>query len=208
MLQHNIIKRYMKSFLGQTLFVMSLILSNTSCTSEPKSDYPVVRIETGAGDIDIEVYTDKAPITSKHFLQMIENGVYKDAQFYRVLQSNPGGDYNTGVIQGGVYGKTVNAPMVEHEHTEVTGLSNTDGMVALARLEAGTASTEFFINVGDQSSLDFGRRGTADSLGMAVFGKVINGFTTVKRIHNEKVNGDKLVQPIKINTMKIISKGK
>lgn len=185
-------------------FLTSCLLWCLSCNDVPKSAHPVVRIETGYGDMDIEIYTDKAPTTAGHFLEQVKKGTYQDAVFYRVLQSDPGGSYNTGVLQGGVYGSGIERTYIPHEPTSKTGLSHTDGVVSMARLGPGTASTEFFICIGDQSSLDAGRRGTADSLGMAAFGKVIQGYQTLRAIHHEPATGDRLNKPVRINRIRVI----
>lgn len=175
-----------------------------SCNTASKNDLPVVRLITTEGDIDIELNVKQAPITAQHFLEQVKLGKFNDAQFYRVLQSDPGGSYNTGMIQGGVYGMSIVIPHISHEHTGTTGLTHTDGAVSMARATPGSASGEFFICVGDQSPLDYGRRGTADSLGMAVFGKVINGMKTVKKIHNLPATGDRLMQPVKIRKVVVL----
>lgn len=183
-------------------FVILLIASVfASCSSAPESKYPVVKIESSYGAIFIEVYDDKAPITANHFLKEVEKGTYNNSKFYRVLQSNPGGTYNTGVLQGGVYGSPLVVEKIEHEPTSVSGLSHNTGIVSMARKEAGSASSEFFICIGDQSSLDHGRRGTEDSLGMAAFAKVIEGMDVVKTIHNQPANGDQLIEPVIIKRM-------
>lgn len=175
-----------------------------SCNDEATSQLPVIRLVTTEGDIDIELNTKQAPITAQHFLDLVKQGIFSEAQFYRVLQSNPGGSYNTGIIQGGVYGSSIEIPPIPHEHTGTTGLTHTDGTLSMARTTPGSATSEFFICVGDQSPLDYGRRGTADSLGMAAFGKVIRGMKTVKKIHNLPARGDRLVKPVQIRKMRVI----
>lgn len=187
--------------LTRSLFFVILILSLHACASNPESKHPVVKVETTHGDIFIEVYDAAAPITAKHFLNEVDKGTYVNTKFYRVLQSDPGGTYNTGILQGGVYGSTLVVDKIQHEATNTSKLTHTNGTVSMARLEPGTASSEFFICIGDQSSLDYGRRGTEDSLGMAAFGKVIEGMDVVKSIHSEAANGDKLVKPVIIKRM-------
>ncbi|MBX2888662.1 MAG: peptidylprolyl isomerase [Ferruginibacter sp.] len=183
--------------------LLLLLITFISCSSSSTTN-PVINVITRAGDFQIELLIDKAPITATHFLKLVKQKAYNKASFYRVVKAEDfPSDYNTGVIQGGIYltGKTL--PPIAHESTKITGLSNTDGIVSMARTEAGTASTEFFICVGDQSVLDAGRRGTADSLGMAAFGKVISGMKVVKKILNRPSNGDRLVEPIEIQKISV-----
>ncbi len=189
----------MKLKIAFPLFLLLVIL--LSCSSSSTNN-PVINVITRAGDFQIELFTDKAPITASHFLKLVKQKAYNKASFYRVVKAEDfPTDYNTGVIQGGIYLTGEILPPIVHESTKITGLSNTDGIVSMARTESGTASTEFFICVGDQSVLDAGRKGTADGLGMAAFGKVISGMKVVKKILNRPSNGDRLVEPIEIQKM-------
>jgi peptidyl-prolyl cis-trans isomerase A (cyclophilin A) len=139
------------------------------------------------------------------FQHLIKQGVYKDAAFYRVLKSEEmPSDFNTGIIQGGVHGTGKKFPLIPHESTRQTGLSHLSGTLSMARTKPGTASSEFFICIGDQSPLDAGRRGTEDSLGMAAFGKVIDGMDVVKKIQNKPSKGDAFVEQIAIKNIKWI----
>lgn len=162
-------------------------------------------IETSVGDIRAELFPKKAPKTVAAFQQLVKQGVYKDAAFYRVLKSEEmPSDFNTGIIQGGIYGSEKKFPLIPHESTKESGLSHTSGTLSMARTKPGTASTEFFICIGDQSPLDAGRRGTEDSLGMAAFGRVTDGMDVVKKIHNKPSSGDAFVEPVKIQKIKWI----
>jgi peptidyl-prolyl cis-trans isomerase A (cyclophilin A) len=191
--------------LFQRIFFCGIFILLISCNrASNNSDLPVVRLVTTEGDIDIELNVKQAPVTAKHFFEQVKLGKFSNAQFYRVLQSDPGGTYNTGIIQGGVHGTSVEIPSIPHEHTGTTGLTHTDGTVSMARTTPGSATGEFFICVGDQSPLDYGRRGTADSLGMAAFGKVIEGMKTVKKIHNLPARGDRLVKPVQIRKVIVL----
>ena len=89
-------------------------------------------------------------------------------------------------------------PPITHETTNATGLKHLDGTVSMARNEPGTASTEFFICVGDQPELDFGGNRNGDGHGFAAFGKVIKGMEVVRKIQQLKDTGQYLVEPVKI----------
>ena len=107
-------------------------------------------------------------------------------------------DYNSGLIQGGLWPHLKTVPGIVHESTKQSGLTHTDGTVSMARTAVGTATTEFFICIGDQTTLDAGQRGTKDSLGFAAFGKVIHGMSVVRKIQATKSTGDHFNETIKI----------
>lgn len=175
-----------------------------SCNQKEYKD-PHLLIKTRLGDIEIEVYPDKAPKTVAAFLSYVDSGYYNKSSFYRVLKTDESSSpNNTGIIQGGIWQSRPQLkaaiPGIEHETTAQSVLSHQSGTISLARLTPGTANTEFFICIGDQSPLDFGRRGTEDGQGFAAFGKVIKGMSIVRKIQAEKTNGDKF------NTAIVISK--
>jgi peptidyl-prolyl cis-trans isomerase A (cyclophilin A) len=173
-----------------------------SC-SHPHYKNPHVLINTRLGDIEIELFPDKAPKTVAAFLSYIDAEYYKNISFYRVLKSEEmPTDFNTGIIQGGVY-QSENKPSVPvvpivHESTKQTGLSHTNGIISFASQGAGTATTEFFICIGDQSTLDAGRSGTSDGQGFSAFGKVFKGMNIVKKIQNQNSHGDRFDEKIDI----------
>jgi len=177
-----------------------------SCSSRDVKE-PHVLIETGVGDIEIALYADKAPKTVAAFLANIDAGVYEKASFYRVIKNeNVPEEYNTGLIQGGVYSANPTRGQglkgIEHESPRQTGLSHISGTVSMARLEAGSATSEFFICIGDQKQFDSSSRGNNDGLGYAAFGKVIEGMDVVSKIQNRKSKGDAFVEDLRINKIK------
>ena len=111
-------------------------------------------------------------------------------------------DYNTGIIQGGTWPAKKEVPGVEHEATSQTGLSHTNGMISLARTGVGTATTEFFICLGDQRQFDAGGGGGNDSLGFAAFGKVLKGMDIVRKIQANESIGDHFKEKITINAIR------
>ncbi len=186
-----------------TIFILMMFIS----CGHPHYKDPHVLIETGYGDIEIELYPDKAPKTVAAFLSYVDAGVYKNASFYRVLKAEEmPTDINTGILQGGIYqsksDKIGKVKPIIHESTAQTGLSHTNGIISFASLGAGTATTEFFICIGDQSTLDAGRRGTSDGQGFAAFGKVFKGMDVVRKIQNLPNHGDKLDEKIDITSIK------
>jgi peptidyl-prolyl cis-trans isomerase A (cyclophilin A) len=170
--------------------------------SGPKYKNPHVVIATNLGDIELELFPGKAPKTVAAFLSYIDSGYYTSGSFYRVLMTEGfSNDSNTGLIQGGMWQRSdkqdPNIPGIVHESTQQTGLSHTDGTVSLARLAVGTASTEFFICIGNQTQFDYGQGGDAE--GFAAFGKVFEGMDVVRKIQREPSNGESFAKKIIIS---------
>lgn len=183
-----------------------LLLVVSSC-NQANNKTPHVLIETRLGDIEVELYPEKAPVTVASFLSCVDSGYYSNSSFYRVLKAdelpNPN---NTGIIQGGIWQTKPEIKMklsgIKHETTTQSGLTHQSGTVSLARTTPGSASSEFFICIGDQSPLDAGRRGTEDGQGFAAFGKVIEGMPIVRKIQEQKSHGDAFDKKIEIYKIK------
>jgi len=151
-----------------------------------RADEGIARVvmETEQGNIEIELYLDKAPVTAGNFLRLVDNGDLDGATFYRVVTyDNDRGSPKIEVIQGGLGDASEGFETIDHETTEQTGIRHTDGVISMARGAVGTASTEFFICVGDQPGLDYGQMRNADGQGFAAFGKVVSGMDVVHRIN-------------------------
>lgn len=142
-----------------------------------------VALTTAEGVIVLELYPDKAPITVANFLRYVDAKKYDGAEFYRASRPPGATDADYGLLQGGIRNPDVPqfAP-IAHEPTTKTGLSHTDGTIALGRFAPGTAKSDFFICVGDQSYLDANPEASGDNLGFAAFGKVVEGMEVVKKI--------------------------
>ena len=138
------------------------------------------------------------------FLGYIDSGYYKNSLFYRVLNDDnqPTGAYKADLIQGGLwktnYKKSLTLKGIAHETTAQTKISHKDGVLSLARLEPGTANTEFFICIGDQPGFDFGGENNPDGQGYAAFGKVVKGMDIVLRIHRQPDQNQSFSPPIAI----------
>jgi peptidyl-prolyl cis-trans isomerase A (cyclophilin A) len=87
---------------------------------------------------------------------------------------------------------------IELERTSVTGLKHVDGTISMARGGPNSATSDVFICIGDQPSLDFGGARNADGQGFAAFGKVVGGMDIVRRIQASPANGQALSPPIRI----------
>jgi peptidyl-prolyl cis-trans isomerase A (cyclophilin A)/peptidyl-prolyl cis-trans isomerase B (cyclophilin B) len=151
-----------------------LFLSNTAFAEEN----PRIHIETTMGNIELELYPSKAPITVKNFLRYINEGHFTDTIFHRVIKNF--------MIQGGGFSKTYNRKPSHKpiQNEAFNGLRNDRGTIAMARTSMPhSATAQFFINTGNNLSLNFTSQ-TSRGWGYTVFGKVIAGMKTVDSIEN------------------------
>lgn len=197
----------------RTIFA-SLIILIASVSSHAETIK--VKLETTMGDIHIDLYADKAPITVENFLRYIDGGHFNGGAFYRVVRMDNQAQNNIKieVIQGGMSGNSdigLFEP-IKLERTSDTGLKHLDGTISMARGGPDTASSEFFICVNDQPSLDFGGMRNADGQGFAAFGKVTSGMDVVRAIQNvetdrpegalEYTSGQTVLAPVIFNSFK------
>jgi len=172
-------------------------------TPAPPPAGPVVSIVTSLGEIKIALRPDKAPLTVDNFLKYVKAGHYTNTVFHRVI---PGF-----MIQGGGMDAKLNEkptrPPVRNEAK--SGLRNSRGTVAMARTnDPHSATAQFFVNVKDNHSLDFGIRGA----GYTVFGAVIEGMDVVDRIvavptHTSGGHQNVPDTPVLIKSARVISAG-
>jgi len=201
----------MRSFLFAGVLASGLVLI-CACTpnTADKSDSVRVALDTDLGTILVDVSPQKAPLSAGDFLRYVDNGLYENAGFYRVVRpDNDKGAPIISVVQGGALEMQEAPTPIAHETTQETGLLHLDGALSIARAEPGTGSAAaFFIVVGDQPSLDFGGMRNADGQGFAVFGRVIHGMDVVREINAlvadapteaEYVSGQILSQPIQFS---------
>lgn len=190
----------------QKILLLAFIVAAFSCNHK-KYASPHILIETSYGDVEAELYPDKAPVTVAAFLSYVDSGFYKHSTFYRVLKREDlSADFNNGMIQGGIW-QSNNSLLnrlqgIRHESTAQTNLSHTSGTLSLARTGEGTARTEFFICIGDQTQFDSGRRSVADGLGYAAFGKVVTGMEVVRKIQSLPSTGENFDRKIEITNIR------
>ena len=144
---------------------------------------PFVKLHTPQGDIVVELYADKAPITVRNFLHYVDTKRMDGASFYR--SSTPPGDksFDYGILQGGVGTDPKKLfPPIAHESTAKTGLTHTDGTISMTRYAPGTATANFSICVGDQTYLDADRKDPQANPGYAAFGHVVQGMDVVRKL--------------------------
>jgi peptidyl-prolyl cis-trans isomerase A (cyclophilin A) len=158
-------------------------------------------MQTELGDIVLEVYPERAPITVANFLRYVDEGRLDSASFYRAvtLDNQPNDSIRIEVIQGGLRGhRDMVLPRIEHETTDVTGVRHLDGTISMARAAVGTTSSEFFICIGDQPELDYGGKRNPDGQGFAAFGRVVEGMEVVRAIQSGDAHGQMLHEPVRI----------
>ena len=137
---------------------------------------PIVVISTSMGDIEAELYADKAPESVKNFLAYANDGFYNGTVFHRVIK-----DF---MIQGGGYTadfteKPTHAPI---QNEAENGVKNERGTIAMARTGyPHSATAQFFINQADNAFLNHQAK-TPKRWGYAVFGHVVNGMDVVDKI--------------------------
>ena len=171
-----VISKDQKQFKGCKMRVLFLILVLILIAGCNGGGNMTVVLETNMGNIEIELYPDKAPITVENFKAYVNERFYDGLIFHRVI--------NDFMIQGGGF----NEKMEQKETKEPikneanNGLLNDKYTIAMARTNVvDSATSQFFINVADNDFLNF-RSETADGYGYAVFGKVISGQDVVDKI--------------------------
>jgi peptidyl-prolyl cis-trans isomerase A (cyclophilin A) len=179
----------------------AFILAGCGDGETPGRD-PVVLLRTGLGDIRIEVFATRAPVTAANFLRYVDEDRFRGAVFYRTvtMDNQPDNEIKIEVIQGGLGDdpEGLGLPPIVHETTDSTGVLHLDGTVSMARSAPGTASSEIFICIGDQPDLDFGGRRNPDGQGFAAFGRVIEGMDVVRKIQALPAEGQLLEPPVEI----------
>ena len=186
---------------------VALLLIVVSACKNSNTTNPVIEIKTSAGNILVELYADKAPETCAAFLSYIDENLYENSSFYRVLnRENQSSDaFKSELIQGGIWEKnSVKAQTLKipHEPTNRTNILHTRGTISLARQDTGTAGSEFFILLKDDPSFDYGGEANADKQGYAAFGKVIKGMDIVYKIYDRPTSGQRFEKSVPIYKIK------
>lgn len=187
------------------LFLVCVCLSlAVPVLAQAKAASVRVLIQTELGDIEVELDAKRAPVTTTNFLRYIDAGHYDGGRFHRTVRLKPDNQPNNvvkiEVIQAGVNPEKSKEGFgpIKLERTSATGLKHKDGVISMARAFADTATSDFFICIGDQPELDYGGKRNADAQGFAAFGKVVKGMDVVKKIHQSSVEAQQLTPPIKI----------
>lgn len=159
-------------------------------------------ISTALGDIRATLDSTRAPITVANFLRYVDADRYTNGRFHRTVtpDNQPNDSVRIEVIQGGVT-RSASVPSFEPivlERTGRTGLRHLNGALSMARGGPNTATSDFFIVLGDQPSLDEGGTRNLDLQGFAAFGWVTSGIEVVRAIQREPHEAQTLTPPIPI----------
>ena len=187
----------MTQFKRLVLMLLFLIITIGTSMSSAASETVKIKMITNQGDIMLELYPDKAPLTVKNFVNYVEMNFYKKTIFHRVI--------NGFMIQGGGYTnardrKKTLSPIKNEANN---GLKNDRGTIAMARTrDPHSATAQFFINLKNNDFLNFTRE-SINGWGYAVFGKVIDGMDVVDKIARVKTTQASTQQNIPVDPIYI-----
>ncbi len=182
------------------LFPLFFLIFLNSFAGKPKS----CLIKTSLGDIHLELYPGKAPLTVSNFLKYVDGKMYDGTSFFRVCTPENEQDrkIKIEVIQGGDVPESRQFDPVPIETTRQTGLRHRNGTLSMARDAPNSATSSFFICIHDQLELDFAGKRNPDGQGFAAFGKVTRGMKVVRKIQAQKVKGQQLIDPVLIYSIR------
>ena len=159
-----------------------------------------VRFETALGAFEVELDAVRAPSTVANFLKYVDGGFYDGGRVHRSarLETQAARPVKIEVIQAGINParRSDGWPAIPLERTNGTGILHKDGTISMARSGPDTATSDFFVCIGDQPSLDFGGARNPDGQGFAAFGRVVSGMDVVRAIHRAPADGENLTPAV------------
>lgn len=182
-----------------------LLCTSLSAQQTAAPANPTAILHTSMGDITLELYADKAPISVENFIHYASSGFYDDTIFHRVISGFmiQGGGFTADMQQ-----KPFDEPIINEANN---GLSNTRGAIAMARTgQPHSATSQFFINVQDNQNLDYTGDSSSRAWGYAVFGAVTAGMEVVDAIRMVETTtvppyADVPKTPVTIERVEIVS---
>ena len=182
--------------------ILTLAGSWPLALSQDKPQVIGVLIETELGAIEADLDAARSPTTVANFLKYVDGRFYDGGRFHRTVKpdNQPDNKVKIQVVQAGINPAKAKDefPAIKLERTRDTKLSHRDGTLSMARDGPDTATSDFFVCVGDQPELDFGGRRNPDGQGFAAFGRVVKGLDVVKKIQAAPAEGQALTPPVKI----------
>ena len=157
-----------------------------------------VRLTTGMGDIELELFDEKTPVTVRNFLDYVKDGHYNGTIFHRVIPGFmvQGGGFTADFVQ-----KPTSDPIKNEADNQ---LSNKRGTLAMARTSVvDSATAQFFINLVDNDFLDFKAR-TPQHFGYCVFGEVVEGMDVVDQIAAVKTGSHQMHRDVPTENIVIL----
>lgn len=157
-------------------------------------------IKTSMGDIRIELFAEKAPVTVANFLKYVDNQLYDGSSFFRVCtpENEKNRKVKIQVVQGGDVPEGKEFEPIPMETTQQTGIHHLNGTLSMARDAPNTATSSFSICINDQPELDFAGKRNPDGQGFAAFGQVTKGMKVARKIQAQKDKDQYLIEPVKI----------
>jgi cyclophilin family peptidyl-prolyl cis-trans isomerase len=190
----------MKSHMPLSAMLVVLALSFAACAvAGLKKPNPKVLMQTSMGEITLELFADKAPVSVDNFIQYVNAGFYTNTVFHRVIRGFmiQGGGFDKDLVQ-----KETRQPI---ENEAGNGLSNRRGTLSYARtMVVNSATSQFFINHADNTGLDH-RDETPNGFGYAVFGKVLKGMDVVDKIAETPTGSKNGMQDVPVTPVLILS---
>lgn len=189
---------------GTAAIVVTAALAAAVAIARPAAQGPVrVLVQTERGDIVLEVDMAHAPQTAANFLRYVDAGHYDGGEFHRTVKmdNQPDSPVKIEVIQAGVNSGRANDGFaaIPIERTSATGLRHTDGTISMAWGRPDSATSDWFVCINDQPSLDFGGARNPDGQGFAAFGRVVQGMDIVRIIQRApNTDAQRLTPPVKI----------
>ncbi len=181
-------------------FLLSLTIASSYGASKIENnkheDTTLIKIYTTQGEIELKLFDDKAPETTKNFILYAEAGKYNGTIFHRVIK-----DF---MIQGGGHLPDLSeiateSPVVNESNN---GLSNKKGTIAMARTsDPHSATSQFFINLKDNDFLD--KKNAPDDYGYCVFGEVTSGIDVVEKIGESQTGRNGMYDDVPVETVVI-----
>ncbi len=172
----------------RVIAALAVMLASAAGAQPPASSAPLsvpapvyatttVVLTTSAGAITLALEKERAPITTANFLHYVDTHRLDGATIYRAVKVAPG----YGLIQGGLKNDPKKIyPPIKLEPTSQTGLHHTDGTISMARAAPDSATSDFFIVIGDLVSMDADPSKPGDNQGFAAFGHVTGGMDVVR----------------------------
>jgi len=192
-----------KAGISRTAILAILIVALSPATLLAQGN-PGAIIRTSMGDIQLELFADKAPLSVENFINYANSGFYEGTIFHRVI-----GHF---MIQGGGFTpdmqKKTPGEAIQNEATN--GLLNKRGTIAMARTNSPhSATSQFYINVQDNADLNYIGEGSSREWGYAVFGRVTSGMNVVDNIRfvatqSKPPFSDVPIEPVVIESVEII----
>lgn len=189
-------------WLAVLLLAVPAMAEEAKAAKAPKAEPVRVVLQTEKGAVELDLDAAHAPATVANFLKYVDGGFYDGGRFHRTVKpdNQPNNPVKIQVIQGGAAPEkeAKGFPPIALERTNVTGLKHKDGTLSMARAGPDTATSDFFICIGDQPELDFGGKRNPDGQGFAAFGRVTKGMDVVRAIQAAPAQGQSLTPPIQI----------